>query len=118
MRPDANSLHKTETERRRGGSVENDSDSSSDAGLSEKNDEVTPAESGETMIEAIHGSILNERDIEAQSPQLEKKKSARSIKDPNLVCNYDESLWTSDVLTIDRYHGTVRTIQKTPRTGR
>lgn len=85
VRSDAASLHKTETERRRGGDVEDDSDSSSDAGLSEK-DEVTPTNSDETTTEEIRGGIPNERDVEKEAPQLEKKKSSRSIKDPNLVC--------------------------------
>jgi hypothetical protein len=102
VRSDADSLHKTETERRRGVSVDDDSDSSSDAGLSEKNDEVTPAESGETKIEEIRGGVSNERDVEAQAPQLEKKKSSRSIKDPNLVRSFANPSSVSDVLTIGR----------------
>ena len=80
----AGSLHKTETERRRGGDVEDDSDSSSDADVSEKNDELTSADSGETTTEPER----KELDVESQAPQLEKKKSSRSIRDPNLVRNF------------------------------
>jgi hypothetical protein len=81
-------LHKTETERRRGGAVEDDSDSSSDTSLSEKHDEATPVESEETTTEEIRAGIPNERDVEAQAPQLKEKKSSRSVKDPNLVCKF------------------------------
>jgi hypothetical protein len=117
VRTDADSLHQTETERRRGGSAEDDSDSSSDAELSEKNDEVTSAESEETKIEEIRGGIPDERDVEALPPQLEKKKSSRSIKDPNLVWKYAQLLLISGVLTTDRSHGMDRMIPKTPRIG-
>ncbi|KAF2679475.1 MFS general substrate transporter [Lentithecium fluviatile CBS 122367] len=82
VRSDAASPHKTETERR--GATEAESDSSSEADLSEKDNEVTPAGQEETTIEEVRGGIPNERNVEAQPP-LEKKKFSRSIKDPNLV---------------------------------
>jgi hypothetical protein len=87
VRSDAASLQKTETQRRRGEALEDDSDSasSSDTSLSEKNNETTPVESEETTTEEIRAGIPNERDVEAQAPQLKEKKSSRSVKDPNLV---------------------------------
>lgn len=81
---DVESLHKTETERRRA-ELEDESDSAADeAELSEK-DGVTHEVNGETTILEIRNGIVDERDVEAQPAQLEKKKSSRSIKDPNLV---------------------------------
>jgi hypothetical protein len=66
------------------GSTENDSDSSSGADTSEDG-EVAQTESKELKVDEIRDGIPDERDVEAQTPQLEKTKSSRSIKDPNLV---------------------------------
>lgn len=89
VEPDATSLHKTETERR-------DVDSSSsDDEVDEKEDSVKEEEKDEAAhqqektYEEIRGGIPYEHDVEAQPP-LEKKKSSRSIRDPNLVT------WDSD----------------------
>ena len=86
---DASSLHKTETERR-------DVDSpSSDEEVDEKEDSVREEERDEAAhpqektYEEIRGGIPYEHDVEAQPP-LEKKKSSRSIRNPNLVT------WDSD----------------------
>jgi multidrug resistance protein len=83
---DARSLHKTETERR-----------DTDASSSDDDDDVipyekrTPAEENkdetahreETTYQEIRGGVPYEHDVEV--PPLEKKKSTKSIKDPNLV---------------------------------
>ncbi|KAF2643088.1 major facilitator superfamily transporter [Massarina eburnea CBS 473.64] len=68
---DTVSLHKAESERRRTGSVSGESDSSK--------------ASEERTVKEVRGGILDERDIPAHPPDLEKKKSSPSIKDPNLV---------------------------------
>lgn len=81
---DANSLHKTETERRRAETPESESESSSDEVDPSEKDVEDAGDRGESTIEEIRGGVPNERDVEAQ-PKLEKKKSSRSIKDPNLV---------------------------------
>ncbi|KAH7126691.1 MFS multidrug transporter-like protein [Dendryphion nanum] len=82
VNPDASSLHKTETDRRRTSDNEDDSDSNSEVheqklDAPEVDNEVTYAE--------IRGGIPDEHDVEKLQPELEKKKSSRSIKDPNLV---------------------------------
>ncbi|KAF2131832.1 MFS general substrate transporter [Dothidotthia symphoricarpi CBS 119687] len=73
---DARSLHKTETERR---GVESET---SDDDVDEKTEEATHGE--ETTYEEIRGGIPYEHDVEA-GPKLERKKSAKSVKDPNLI---------------------------------
>jgi MFS family permease len=90
---DAASMHQTETERR------DPESSSSDDDVDEK-DEVAGTEAAEEhdegahredkIYEEIRGGIPYEHDVEAQPPALEKKKSTRSVKDPNLVT------WDSD----------------------
>lgn len=80
---DASSLHKSESERRRAETPNDDSDSLSEK--LEKEDEDRIRDQGQETIEEIRGGIPDERDVEAGTPQLEKKKSSRSIKDPNLV---------------------------------
>jgi hypothetical protein len=86
---DATSLHKTETQR-------GDADSSSsDDELEEKRGEAeaaadVEAKEDETTYEEIRGGIPYEHDVEAQQSLKKKKKSAKSIKDPNLVT------WDSD----------------------
>jgi hypothetical protein len=84
---DAASLHRTETERRTAELSDSDSDSTHDA-ESEKEEVASPIERQETTVEEIRGGIPYEHDVEANPPALEKKKSSRSIKDPNLVCHY------------------------------
>ncbi|KAJ4340247.1 hypothetical protein N0V95_007541 [Ascochyta clinopodiicola] len=78
---DTSSLHKTETQRR-------DAESSDDSSVSsaqEKEDADEAAHAEETTYEEIRGGIPYEHDVEAAKPELAKKKSSRSIKDPNLV---------------------------------
>jgi hypothetical protein len=87
-RSDAASQHTAA--RRRRDAAGDDSDSSSEADSS-KDDEVAPTGSEETKVEEVRDGIPDEHDVEAQTPQLEKKKSSRSVKDPNLVSN-SESL--------------------------
>lgn len=81
---DATSLHKTETERRDASSSSSDDDDSADD-VNEKDVKEDEAAHGEEVVqEEIRAGIPYEHDVEA-SPPLEKKKSARSVKDPNLV---------------------------------
>ncbi|KAF2741346.1 MFS general substrate transporter [Polyplosphaeria fusca] len=80
---DAQSLHKTETERRRAETPVDESDSDSEKGVEKQGDNFERDEQ-ETTVEEIRGGISHEHDLEAQS-KLEKKKSSRSISDPNLV---------------------------------
>ncbi|KAH7390795.1 MFS multidrug transporter-like protein [Phaeosphaeria sp. MPI-PUGE-AT-0046c] len=86
---DAASLHKTETERRdvERSSSDDEVDAKEDTAPEEENDD--PAHRQEKTYEEIRGGIPCEHDVEAQPP-LQKKKSSRSIKDPNLVT------WDSD----------------------
>ncbi|CAI9634561.1 unnamed protein product [Alternaria burnsii] len=80
---DASSLHKTETERRDANTASSDDDDSGDdVDEKEAKDDTTHEE--ETTYEEIRGGIPYEHDVEAPPP-LEKKKSTRSVKDPNLV---------------------------------
>ncbi|KAJ4358612.1 uncharacterized protein N0V89_003196 [Didymosphaeria variabile] len=81
--PDAASFHRTETERRTAESSGSDSDSTND--VENEKDEAPPIERQETTVEEIRGGIPYEHDVEANKPTLEKKKSSRSVKDPNLV---------------------------------
>jgi MFS family permease len=81
---DASSLHKTETERRRKTSTGHESSSSLENVDLEKDEEE--AREG-TTIQEIRGGIPDEVDVEKGSPELHKKKSSRSIKDPDLVSN-------------------------------
>lgn len=78
-------MHKTETERRdENSSSDNDDggDSGDDKGGKEVKDDTAQEEN--TTYEEIRGGIPYERDVVALSP-LEKQKSTRSVKDPNLV---------------------------------
>jgi hypothetical protein len=76
-------LHKTETERRDANTASSDDDDSGDdVDEKEAKDDATREE--ETTYEEIRGGIPYEHDVEAPPP-LEKKKSTRSVKDPNLV---------------------------------
>ena len=89
VRTDTASLHKTETERRAAESSDADSDSTSDDDDDEKDDSGLSDRQGST-VEEIRGGIPYEHDledVEAKPPALEKKKSSRSVKDPNLVCS-------------------------------
>lgn len=81
---DASSLHKTETERRDedSSSDDGDGDSGDDKGGKEVKDDTAQEE--DTTYEEIRGGIPYEHDVVAPSP-LEKQKSTRSVKDPNLV---------------------------------
>ncbi len=88
---DAASLHLTETERRdRAATFPADDEASlhdeieRDTSNEEKGEEDDEEEPGKTY-EEISGGIACERDVEATAPELEKKKSAKSMKDPNLV---------------------------------
>jgi hypothetical protein len=81
---DARSLHKTETHRR-----DAETSSSDDDSVDEKRGEKDEAAHGEERTyEEIRGGVPYEHDVKA--PKLEKKKSVRSVKDPNLVT------WDSD----------------------
>ncbi|KAF2177040.1 MFS general substrate transporter [Zopfia rhizophila CBS 207.26] len=83
---DTSSLHKTETERhRQPSSTETDDTESSFDGVggSEKGDGADIVDQDTAIQEIIN--IPDERDVEAGPPQLERKKSFRSLKDPNLV---------------------------------
>jgi hypothetical protein len=80
-------MHRTETERRDVTSSSSDDDNSVDdvddkEQRPEGKDESSHEE--ESTYEEIRGGIPYEHDVEA-APPLEKKKSTRSIKDPNLV---------------------------------
>jgi hypothetical protein len=79
VRDDTSSLHKTETQRREAES------SSDDDSTEEKVNQDNAENTEETTYEEIRGGIPYEHDVEAGKPELEKKKSSRSIKDPNLV---------------------------------
>ncbi|KAF2438730.1 MFS general substrate transporter [Karstenula rhodostoma CBS 690.94] len=81
---DAASIHRTETQRRTAELSDSDSDST-DVAEKEKDEAASPIERQETTFQEIRGGIPDERDVEANPPALEKKKSSRSIKDPNLV---------------------------------
>lgn len=87
---DAESLHKTETERRDAASSTSDDDDSADD-VDNKDDAAKEkdkaAHEDEATYEEIRGGIPYEHDVEAP-PALEKKKSAKSIKEPNLVSLY------------------------------
>ena len=85
--PDAASFHRTETERRTAQLSDSSSDSSDDV-EDEKIDGASQRGRQESTVEEIRGGIPYEHDIEADPPTLEKKKSSRSVKDPNLVCHF------------------------------
>lgn len=78
---DAASLHKSETQRR-GTHVSSDSD---DDSVTETKEGDDAAHEHETTYEEIRGGIPYEHDVEAEAPTLEKKKSNRSVRNPNLV---------------------------------
>jgi len=84
VRDDTSSLHKTETQRRDVESSSSDDDSSASSTKEKRNRDEAGRED-ETTYEEIRGGIPYEHDVEAGKPELEKKKSNRSIKDPNLV---------------------------------
>jgi hypothetical protein len=79
------SVQSVDSKGRRAKLTEDDSESTSDVGDLEKQELQQSHGTQETTVEEIRGGIPNERDIEAAQPELEKKKSSRSIKDPNLV---------------------------------
>ncbi|KAJ4286814.1 hypothetical protein N0V90_013066 [Kalmusia sp. IMI 367209] len=82
---DTASLHQTETERRTARSSDSESDGTDEVEDLEKEETTSPIGSQETTVEEIRGGIPYEHDAETAPPELEKKKSTRSIKDPNLV---------------------------------
>ncbi|KAJ4983434.1 major facilitator superfamily transporter [Stagonosporopsis vannaccii] len=84
VKHDTSSLHKTETQRRDVASSLSDDDSSTSS-AKEKENQDAAEHAVETTYEEIRGGIPYEHDVEAAKPELEKKKSNRSIKDPNLV---------------------------------
>lgn len=98
VKTDTPSLHKTETERRAAESSDSESDSTAD----EKNDSASIGRQ-ESTVEEIRGGIPYEHDVEdveADPPELEKKKSSKSLKDPNLV-GYPECFHTSSCFGAD-----------------
>jgi hypothetical protein len=76
---DSTSLHKTETQRRSHASSDDDDS------VTEAKEEDQAAHEQETTYEEIRGGIPYEHDVEAEAPELEKQKSNRSVRDPNLV---------------------------------
>lgn len=83
---DAASLHKTETERRAAESSDSESDSSDGTAAEETEKQVDTSEEHEgDIVQGIRGGIPYERDVERTAPALEKTKSSKSVKDPNLV---------------------------------
>jgi hypothetical protein len=83
---DASSLHKTETERRRHRSSEAGAGAVSDSSLEDVDLEKDEEEAREgNTIQEIRGGIPDEVDVEKGSPSLQKTKSSRSIRDPDLV---------------------------------
>tara|TARA_R110002003_G_scaffold3_22_gene129 strand:- start:19351 stop:19626 length:276 start_codon:yes stop_codon:yes gene_type:complete len=80
-------MHRTETERRDVTSSSSDDDNSVDDvdDKEQRPEEKDESSHEESTYEEIRGGIPYEHDVEA-APPLEKKKSTRSIKDPNLVC--------------------------------
>jgi hypothetical protein len=84
----ANSLERvpTQTEifERHSDSTSDDGDSTSDSGEKLSRDLENEEKVGEEPEEEVDAGIRTERDVELGGP-VEKKKSARSIKDPNLV---------------------------------
>ena len=97
---DAASLHKTETERRQrrhSSDSDHDDSASEDGEITEKEEEeAEDPEKEQIPIKEIRDGIPDERDVEAGPSPLEKKKSSRSIKDPNLVCFVSNFLWSRD----------------------
>jgi hypothetical protein len=79
VKGDAASLHKTETQRRTVASSDDDDS------MTETKEREQAAGEQETTYEEIRGGIPYEHDVEAEAPQLEKQKSNRSTRDPNLV---------------------------------
>ena len=79
VQEDAASLHKTETQRR------TEAPSDDEDSVSETKERDQTAGEHETTYEEIQGGIPYEHDVEAEAPQLEKQKSNRSTRDPNLV---------------------------------
>ena len=89
---DARSYRQTRSLSRRNGSPPDSSDSSSE----DEKPNRSMSDEHEVTLEGIKGGIPFDEDVEALPPKLEKKKSARSIKDPNLVrCVYRVSKGTS-----------------------
>lgn len=78
---DASSFHKTETERRDTSIISSDDDDSADD--VEGNDEASGEKEAVHEDEGVQEEDIDGKDVEA-SP-LEKKKTSRSMKDPNLV---------------------------------
>ena len=72
-------MHKTETQRR------TEAPSDDEDSVSETKERDQTAGEHETTYEEIQGGIPYEHDVEAEAPQLEKQKSNRSTRDPNLV---------------------------------
>lgn len=68
-----------------------DDSSSTESDLSqqvtEKDDEDTRKQ-GRDEIDEERMGVVNERDLEAVMPSLEKRQTTRSVKDPNLVSRH------------------------------
>lgn len=77
-------------------------DQSSVISTKEKESKEEVASGEETTYEEVRGGIPYEHDIETAKPPLEKKKSNRSIKDPNLVRALTTKPQYSTKLTLDR----------------
>jgi hypothetical protein len=89
---DTNSLRLTETERRKAAEDSDKTSTSSDDNAESENEEP------ETPVHEIRDGIPDERDVEAR-PHLEKaksSKSARSVRDPNLVSLYPVAVTARD----------------------
>lgn len=80
---DAASLHQTETERRRASLSSDHSDSSSEEG---NNDAIHTEGESKIIVEEAGEGTSGEHDVEAGPATIEKTKSAKSVRDPNLVC--------------------------------
>lgn len=84
--PDDHSLyHHEDGDGGRDTQTETSDDGSSVDDAEEKQSADDAAHVDETTRVEISGGVPYEHDVEAAKPELEKKKSSRSIKDPNLV---------------------------------
>lgn len=113
VRENTSSLHKTETQRR---DVESSSSDDSASSTREKRSEDEAEDDNETTYEEIRGGIPYEHDVEAGKPELEKRKSNRSIKDPNLVSLENLKIVIARTDKV-RSHGSHPTTLQIPRTG-
>ena len=79
--------------------------------------EADKEEAGEgTTVQEIRGGIPDEVDVEKASPQLHKKNSSRSVKDPDLVSNTCKPSIHLDLNHI-RLHGILQMTLRIQRIG-